>query len=135
MSAVKDDLLNNIVAAYSVDGAKTTKAEAERFLSATLSAIVTTVQEKESIRTPIGTFSWKNVEARARINPRTGTPVDVPAYATLKFKTSKTLRTLAEDAKPATKKTATKAAPAKVAAKPAVKVAAAPAKKVIAKKK
>jgi DNA-binding protein HU-beta len=107
-----------------------TKVEAERALSAVLQGIINTVKEKESIRTAIGTFKWVNVEARDRINPRTGEKVHVPAYATLKFKTSSAVRVSADAvaAKPA----------AKAASKPAVKTAvkaATPARKVIAKKK
>jgi DNA-binding protein HU-beta len=132
MSAIKDDLLTSIVAVSTEAGNKMTKVEAERALSAVLQGIINTVKEKESIRTAIGTFKWVNVEARDRINPRTGEKVHVPAYSTLKFKTSSAVRVSADAAQPAAKTTAKAAV--KVAAKPAVK-AATPARKVIAKKK
>ena len=131
MSAVKDDLIKAVQAKLAADDIKVQKKEAEQFIAAVLGGLLEVCQEKESIRTVLGTFRWAHTDTRERINPRTGAPVTVEAYSTLKFRPGKTVRVLDSELKkpakkaPAAKAAATAKAPAKAAAKPAVKKVAA----------
>jgi nucleoid DNA-binding protein len=140
MSAVKDDLIVAVQAQLTAAGVTANKKEAEVYTDAVIAGLLAVTQEKESVRTKLGTFRWAHVEARDRINPRTGDTVSVPAYSTLKFKVGKSVRVLDSEKAPAKKaagKTAAKptAKPvAKPVAKPAAKAAAKPAAKPVAKK-
>lgn len=125
MSAKKEDLIATIQASLSAEGFAATKVQCEMVLGVVLTSILDTAKASEQIRTPIGTFRFVEKAARNALNPRTGEAVAVPAYKTLTFKASSTVKEISE------------AAPAKkVAAKPAAKAAPAkaPAKKVAAKK-
>ena len=126
MSAIKDDLIASVQAELAKAGVTANKKETEQYVEATLSGLLAVCQEKESVRTKLGTFRWAHNPARDRINPRTGETVAVEAYSTLKFKVAKAVRVLDSEKK-------AKKAPAKAAAKPAAKAEAAPAKKVAPK--
>ena len=131
MSAVKDDLIKAVQAKLAADDIKVQRKEAEQFIAAVLGGLLEVCQEKVSIRTVLGTFRWAHTDTRERINPRTGAPVTVPAYSTLKFRPGKTVRVLDSELKKPAKKAAAAKAPAKAAPKTAAK---APAVKKVAKK-
>ena len=132
MSAIKADLIASVQAELAKAGVTANKKETEQYVEATLSGLLAVCQDKESVRTKLGTFRWAHNPARDRINPRTGETVAVEAYSTLKFKVAKAVRVLDSEKK-------AKKAPAKAAAKadaaPAKKVAPKlPTKKPVAKK-
>ena len=128
MSAIKDDLISAVQTSLAKNEVQMNKKETEAVIDAVLDGLLKTCQGKESVRTKLGTFTWVFNEACVRKNPRNGEEVQVPAYSTLKFKASKTIRVTADAKK--TKAPAAKAAPAKAAA-PAAKAAP---KKIGAKK-
>ena len=132
MSAIKDDLIASVQAELAKAGVTANKKETEQYVEATLSGLLAVCQDKESVRTKLGTFRWAHNPARDRINPRTGETVAVEAYSTLKFKVAKAVRVL--DSEKKAKKAPAKAA-AKAEAAPAKKVAPKlPTKKPVAKK-
>jgi nucleoid DNA-binding protein len=135
MSAIKDDLISAVQAALVVENLVANKKETEQYIEAVLNGLLNVCKEKESVRTKLGTFRWANTPARDRINPRTGEPVSVEAYSTLKFKVAKAIRVLESEKKPAKKAAAPKAAAPKAAAPKATATATKPvAKKPVAKK-
>lgn len=136
MSAIKDDLIASVQEALAKAGIAATKKDTETHIDAVFAGLLAVTQAKEQVRTPVGTFKWAHVEARDRINPRTGEPVAVEAYSTLKFKVSKAVRVNDADVKPAKKaaKTVAKPAPAKTVATPATVAKKPLVKKPAAKK-
>ena len=134
MSAIKDDLIAAVQTELTKLGVTANKKETEQYIDGVFGGLLAVCQDKESVRTKIGTFRWAHVEARDRINPRTGETVAVEAYSTLKFKVAKAVRVLDSEKKAAKKPAAKAAAPAKKAAAPAKAPVKAPVKKPVAKK-
>lgn len=132
MSAIKDDLIASVQSELAKLGVTANKKETEQFFEASLSGLLAVCQEKESVRTKLGTFRWAHTPARDRINPRTSEKVAGVAYSTLKFKVAKAVRVL--DSEKKAKKAPVKAAPAKKAAAPAKAPVKTPLKKPVAKK-
>ena len=121
MSAVKDDLIKAVQANLAAEDVRVQKKEAEQMIAAVFNSLLEVCQEKESIRTVLGTFRWAHTDTRERINPRTGAPVTVEAYSTLKFRPGKAVRVLDSELKKPAKKAPAKAAPKAAAKTPAVK--------------
>ena len=72
--------------------AKLTKADAERAINATLSAIVKGAKKEPVQLVGFGTFKIVKSKARTGVNPQTGDKIKIPAKKTLKFKVSKNLK-------------------------------------------
>ena len=120
MAAIKDDLIKAVQSKLNEsENQLYTKVVCDRIIEAVVSSILEVAQENETIRTSIGTFRWTKNEACTRRNPRTGEPVEVPAFSILKFSASKSIRTTESDEETTSPEVVEKVAPA--AAKPAVK--------------
>ena len=117
MSAIKDDLIAAAQAELAKLDITANKKETEQYVEGVLSGLLQVCKDKESVRTKLGTFRWAHVEARDRINPRTGETVAVEAYSTLKFKVAKAVRVLDSEKKAPAKKAAPKVPAKKPAAK------------------
>ncbi len=75
------------------DKTKTTKAQAELILDATLAAIQETLKEGDEVKlVGFGTFSRSSRKSRQGRNPRTGETVKIPSTYVPKFKPGKDLR-------------------------------------------
>lgn len=70
-------------------GAGLTKADAERALNATLSAIVKGAKKESVQLVGFGTFKTVKTKARTGVNPQTGAKIKIPAKKLMKFKVSK----------------------------------------------
>ncbi len=66
-----------------------TKADSERALNATLSAIMKGVKKANVQLVGFGTFKIVKMKARTGVNPQTGKPLKIPAKKVMKFKASK----------------------------------------------
>ena len=70
-----------------------TKADTEKFLSATLEVIEKTLKKGDSISLiGFGTFSVGKRAARTGRNPQTGKPLKIPASKSVKFSAGKKLK-------------------------------------------
>ena len=68
------------------DGARLSKADAERALNAMLDAVQGTVASGDKVTLPgFGSFSTSQRSARIGRNPRTGEPVQIAASKGVKF--------------------------------------------------
>lgn len=65
------------------------KAESERTLNATLSAIMKGVKKSDVGLVGFGTFKMVKQKARKGVNPQTGESIKIPAKIVMKFKASK----------------------------------------------
>ena len=84
----KSDLANRIA-----DQLGTSRAAADRYLSAVLNAIEHAVEHEGGVAIPrFGTFALKTRPERTARNPRTGESVTVKASSSWHFKPSKTLK-------------------------------------------
>ncbi|MFW6014499.1 MAG: HU family DNA-binding protein [Candidatus Nanoarchaeia archaeon] len=72
--------------------AKLTKADAERAINATLSAVVKGAKKDPVQLVGFGTFKMVKSKARTGVNPQTGEKIKIPAKKSLKFKVSKNLK-------------------------------------------
>ncbi len=72
--------------------AKLTKADAERAINATLSAVVRGAKKDPVQLVGFGTFKMVKSKARTGVNPQTGEKIKIPAKKSLKFKVSKNLK-------------------------------------------
>ncbi len=73
--------------------AKLTKADAERALNATLSAIVKGAKKEPVQIVGFGTFKTVKTKARMGVNPQDPSQkIKIPAKSTIKFKISKNLK-------------------------------------------
>ncbi len=127
----KSELVSKIAAEQNMS-----EKEVNNVVLAAINAIQQAVKKGEKVSIP-GFGSWSQTQRKARTgrNPRTGTPVKIPAGKGVKFTVGATFKDLVA----AKRGTATKAAPAKAAAKaparkapakaPAKAAAKAPAKK------
>lgn len=71
----------------------TTKAQADRVVSAVIDSIVASLQKGEDVSIAgLGIFTVKQRKAREARNPRTGETVHVPAMNVPKFKPAKALK-------------------------------------------
>ena len=114
----KSELVSKIAAEQNMS-----EKEVNNVVLAAINAIQQAVKKGEKVSIP-GFGSWSQTQRKARTgrNPRTGTPVKIPAGKGVKFTVGATFKDLVA----AKRGTATKAAPAKAAAK-------APARKAPAK--
>ena len=72
---------------------KTTKAEADRFLSATLGCIQKGLKKDKTVQlVGFGTFSVKKRAARKGRNPQTGETIKIKASRTVGFRAGKGLK-------------------------------------------
>lgn len=117
------------IAAVLQDSMDSTGVAANQAAEDLIEAIVTQIEETGGFTLPsFGTFTLRDTSARKALNPRTGEEVWVEAGRTVRFKASPVLKERLAPAKPkATKGTAKKAEPVKVAASAAKKISA-PAK-------
>ena len=70
-------------------GAKLSKADAERALNATLSAIYKAAKKEPVQLVGFGTFKVVSRKARKGVNPATGETIKIPAKKVFTFKASK----------------------------------------------
>ena len=86
----KADLVREVAQAI---GPRVSKKDCGRVVDAFLAAVVETLARGEGIELRgFGTFKLQHRKARKAANPRTGEPVEVPAYDVPVFKPSKHLR-------------------------------------------
>lgn len=72
---------------------KTTKAEADRFLSATLDCLTKGLKKDKAVQlVGFGTFTVKARKARKGRNPQTGETIKIKASKTVGFKPGKGLK-------------------------------------------
>ncbi len=72
---------------------KTTKADADRYLSATLSCLTKGLKKDKAVQLiGFGTFSIRKRAARMGRNPQTGEQIKIKASRTVGFKAGKALK-------------------------------------------
>ena len=86
----KADLVREVAQAI---GSRASKKDCGRVVDAFLAAVVETLARGEGIELRgFGTFKVRRRKARTARNPKTGEPVEVPAYDVPVFKPAKDLR-------------------------------------------
>ena len=70
-------------------------ARSEQIINSLIEIILKEVRENNQVKiSGLGTFSLKEVKERKGINPQTKEPMQIPAFKTIKFKTSETVKKL-----------------------------------------
>lgn len=74
-------------------GDSTSRAEAERALTAVIDGITSALKNNEDVQlVGFGTFKISNRAARKGINPKTGEKIDIKASKSVKFSPGKALK-------------------------------------------
>lgn len=74
-------------------GKDTSKASAEKALSATIDSIASALKKGKNVQlVGFGTFKVVNRKARMGVNPKTGQPLKIKASKTVKFSVGKELK-------------------------------------------
>ncbi|HCI56753.1 MAG TPA: HU family DNA-binding protein [Opitutae bacterium] len=91
----KAELINEIQKEVSKGGNEVSKACIERFLGATLNAIMKGTKKDGSVQLiGFGTFKTKQLKARNGVNPQTGKPLHIPARKSVGFSASSVFKDL-----------------------------------------
>lgn len=83
----------DIITKITTDLIELPRSKIETILEMLIKIITESVKENEKIKiSGLGTFSLKEMKERPGINPQTKEKMIVPAYKTVKFKASETLK-------------------------------------------
>ena len=84
----KAELIN-----YITEKNNCTKTEAEKIIETFTSAIISALSEGKDISLlGFGSFTVSQIDARTGRNPKTGKPLEIPAYKQVKFKVGQKLK-------------------------------------------